>query len=58
MNSGAFTFIGGYPVYVWISYALTILAVSVEVWLLVRRQSRRREHLLSTRPVNDARGAR
>jgi heme exporter protein CcmD len=45
-------FMGGYAFYVWSSYALTLVALSGEVWLLIRRRRRWREGIIARAPTN------
>jgi heme exporter protein D len=40
MNWPPLVFMGGHGLYVWGSYALTVLALTGEVWLIIRRQKR------------------
>lgn len=48
MNWPAFVFMGGYEFYVWVPYALTLMAMGGEVLLLLRRQRARREDIEAT----------
>ncbi len=45
MIGTGWTFMGGYAFYVWSAYALALLALGGEVWLLVRRERRWRNGL-------------
>jgi len=45
-------FMGGYAPYVWGSYFLTLIALSGELWLLVRRNRRWPERMEVRPPAN------
>ena len=48
MNWPGFVSMGGYAFYVWGSYALTLMAMSGEVILLLRRQRARHDDINAT----------